>query len=40
MEPKGGISIKYNFQGKYFNCDKVGQRLADSKMPKKGEEIK
>ena len=32
---KGGISKKPKFQGKSFNCDKVGHKSADYKQPKK-----
>ncbi|KAL8089042.1 hypothetical protein AgCh_038706 [Apium graveolens] len=34
LAPKGGIS-KSKFQGKCYNCDKVGHRSSDCKMPKK-----
>ena len=34
LGPKWGVS-KNKFQGKYFNCDKVGHRFVDSRFPKK-----
>jgi len=34
LAPKGGIS-KSKFQGKCYNCDKVGHRSSDCKKPKK-----
>ena len=35
LGPKGGISKKQKFQGKYFNCDKMGHKAADCRLPKK-----
>lgn len=34
--PKCGISKK-KFQGKYFNCDKVGHKSSECILPKKKE---
>lgn len=34
---KGGISKK-KFQGKCFNCDKVGHKSSECRMPKKKKE--
>ncbi|KAL8146420.1 hypothetical protein AgCh_004238 [Apium graveolens] len=39
LEPKGGIS-KSKFQGKCYNCDKVGHRSSDCKKPKKANKKK
>ncbi|KAH9768531.1 hypothetical protein KPL71_011635 [Citrus sinensis] len=39
LGPKGGISKKQTkFQGKYFNCDKMGHKASDYKLPKKKQE--
>ena len=35
LGPKGGISKKQKFQGKCFNCDKMGHKAADCRLPKK-----
>ena len=35
LGPKGGISNKHKFQGKCFNCDKMGHKAANCKLPKK-----
>ena len=35
LGPKGGVSKKPKFQGKCFNCNKVGHKLADCRLPKK-----
>ena len=36
LGPKGGISKKQTkFQGKCFNCDKMGHKASDCKLPKK-----
>jgi hypothetical protein len=35
LAPKGGISKPSKFQGKCYNCDKVGHRSSDCKKPKK-----
>ena len=35
LGPKGGISKKAKFQGKCFNCDKMGHRAADCRLPKR-----
>ena len=35
LGPKGGISKKHKFQGKCFNCDKMGHKAANCKLPKK-----
>ncbi|PON52917.1 Zinc finger, CCHC-type [Parasponia andersonii] len=32
---KGGISKKQKFQEKYFNCDKIGHKSSDCRLPKK-----
>ena len=32
---KRGISKKQKFQGKCFNCDKMGHKAADCRLPKK-----
>ena len=34
LGPKGGVS-KQNFQEKCFNCNKMGHKLADCRLPKK-----
>ena len=34
LEPKEGVS-KNKFQGKYFNCGKVGHRSVDCRLPRK-----
>ena len=33
--PKGGISKKQKFQGKCFNCDKMGHKAAECRLPRK-----
>ncbi|PON90873.1 Zinc finger, CCHC-type, partial [Trema orientale] len=35
LGPKGGISKKQKFQGKCFNCDKIGHKASDCRLPKK-----
>ena len=35
LGPKGGISKKQKFQRKCFNCDKMGHRAADCRLPKR-----
>ena len=35
LGPKGGISKKHKFQGKFFNYDKMGHKAADCRLPKK-----
>ena len=35
LGPKGGISKKHKFQGKCFNCDKMGHKAVDYRPPKK-----
>ncbi|XP_022888917.1 uncharacterized protein LOC111404326 [Olea europaea var. sylvestris] len=35
--PKGGI-VKKKFQGKCFNCDKVGHKFSECRLPKKNKE--
>ena len=35
LGPKGGISKKQKFQGKSFNCDKMGHKAADCRLSKK-----
>ena len=35
MGPKGGIGKKQKFQGKCFNCDKMGHKASDCRLPKK-----
>ena len=35
LGPKGGISKKQKFQGKCFNCDKMGHKAADCRLPRK-----
>ena len=35
LGPNGGISKKQKFQGKCFNCDKMGHKSADCRLPKK-----
>ena len=35
LAPKGGVLKPSKFQGKCFNCDKVGHRSADCRKPKK-----
>ena len=37
LGPKGGISKKQKFQGKCFNCDKMGHKAAYCRLPKKNE---
>nr|XP_048319503.1 uncharacterized protein LOC125418864 [Ziziphus jujuba var. spinosa] len=39
LRPKGGISKKAKFQGKCFNCDKMGHRAADCRLPKRKRNI-
>ena len=34
LGPKGGVSKKPKFQGKCFNCDKVGHKSAYCRLPK------
>ena len=39
LGPKGGISNKQTkFQGKCFNCDKMGHKASDYRLPKKKRE--
>ena len=38
MGPNGGISKKQKFQGKCFNCDKVGHKVTNCKLPKENHE--
>src|SRR3954464_12252366 len=35
MGPKGGVSKKPRFQGKCFNCDKMGHKSAECRLPKR-----
>ena len=35
LGPKEGISKKHKFQGKCFNCDKMGHKAADCRLPRK-----
>ena len=35
LGPKGGISKKQKFQGKCFNCDKMGHKAVDCRLSKK-----
>lgn len=35
LTPKGGFSKPSKFQGKCYNCDKVGHHSSDYKKPKK-----
>ena len=35
LGPKGGISKKQKFQGKCFNCDKMGHKAAECILPRK-----
>ena len=35
LGPKGGVSKKQKFQGKCFNCDKMGHKSADCRLPKR-----
>jgi hypothetical protein len=35
LGPKGGVSKKHKFQGKCFNCDKMGHKSADCRLPKR-----
>ena len=35
LGPKCGVSKKQKFQGKCFNCDKMGHKSADCKLPKR-----
>ena len=35
LGPKGGISKKQKFQGKCFNCDKMGHKAADCRLLRK-----
>ncbi|KAL5559487.1 hypothetical protein UlMin_035698 [Ulmus minor] len=35
LGPKGGVSKKHKFQGKCFNCDKIGYESSECKLPKK-----
>nr|XP_048320125.1 uncharacterized protein LOC125419077 [Ziziphus jujuba var. spinosa] len=39
LGPKGGISKNAKFQGKYFNCDKMGHRAADCRLSKRKRNI-
>ena len=32
LGPKGGVSKKLKFQGKLFNCDKVGHKSVDCRL--------
>lgn len=38
LGPKGGIPKK-KFQGKCFNCDKVGHKFSEYRLPKKKKEV-
>ena len=39
LGPKGGISKKQTkFQGKCYNCDKMGHKHSDCRLPKKKRE--
>ena len=35
LRPKGGISKKHKFQGKCFNCNKMGHKAVNCRLPKK-----
>ena len=35
LGPKGGISKKQKFQGKCFNCDKMGHKVTECRLPRK-----
>ena len=35
MSPKGGVSKKSKFQGRCFNCDKMGHKSSECRLPKK-----
>ena len=35
LGPKGRICKKQKFQGKCFNCDKMGHKASDCRLPKK-----
>ncbi|KAM7484120.1 hypothetical protein LguiA_000129 [Lonicera macranthoides] len=35
LGPKGGIFKKPKFQGKCFNCDKMGHKSSDCRLPKR-----
>ena len=35
LAPRGGISKQSKFQGKCYNCDKMGHRSSDCRKPKK-----
>ncbi|KAL5582162.1 hypothetical protein UlMin_014604 [Ulmus minor] len=35
LGPKGGVSKKQKFQGKCFNCDKIGHKSSECRLPKK-----
>ncbi|XP_060672709.1 uncharacterized protein LOC132803523 [Ziziphus jujuba] len=39
LRPKEGISKKAKFQGKCFNCHKMGHRAADCRLPKRKRNI-
>ncbi|KAL5564037.1 hypothetical protein UlMin_033784 [Ulmus minor] len=35
LGPKGGVSKKQKFQGRCFNCDKIGHKSSRCRLPKK-----